>query len=99
MKPNPEPATRSFTVCETSTSPGSGERGDACAGDNRDPRKLFPHDLALAGMDSSADDASADLAMLGGETLVGNLFLPVGANRSAWSSRPSTTTDAHHSCS
>jgi hypothetical protein len=49
-------------------------------------------------MDSSADDASADLAMLGGETLVGNLFLPVGANRSAWSSprlrRPTLITPA-----
>ena len=57
----PEPATRSFTVLETSTSPGCALRGDAGADVDGDPADLAVDQLALAGVQAGAD-LEAELA-------------------------------------
>ena len=54
VEPNPEPATRSFTVLETSTSPGLGERRYARPGHDGDSGDLLAHELALARVDAGA---------------------------------------------
>ena len=50
----PEPATRSFTVLETSTSPALRQRADARADVHGHPADVVAHDLALAGVQAGA---------------------------------------------
>ena len=49
-KRNPEPATRSFTVLDTSTSPAPGKRCDSRADVNGDAADIVAHHFALASM-------------------------------------------------